>query len=429
MRILHLAFEDHLRPGSGGGGIRTREINRRLSARHDITVVTARYPGARRRIEDGVEYRPLGLSLGHLASMATYHLALPIFLMRRRADLVVEDFAAPMSSALVPLWTARPTVAVVQWLAADETSRRYGLPFWWFEEAGMRLHCRFVAVSESIADRLRRANPDAQVKVVYGGLDLPDELDDIVSSPKAEVAQDLPTLLYLGRIEIQPKGLDVLLDVVERLRELPFRLVIAGDGPHRDELQSLISDRGLADRVQMIGRVEGTEKWRLLAQARAVAMPSRYESFGLVAAEAAAVGTPVVAWDLPSLREILGTSRGRLVPPFDEEAFCGEVRAALQEPPHGPESDHIEQAALETRRRFDWEQAAHLQEAAYIEALKVPPGRRASIRRLARFLRSRPVPRLRPASGARARAAGSHLSSFDAGPRPFSINPAPPGYY
>ena len=353
-------------------------------------MVVARYPGARRRVEDGVEYRPLGLNLGHLGSMASYHLALPFFLFRRRADLVVEDFAAPVSSTLVPLWTSRPVVAIVQWLAADETSRRYHLPFWWFEEVGVRLHRRFVAVSGAIAGRLERANPDAHVDVVYGGLDLPDEVDEIVADASKQV--DLrPTVLYLGRIEIQPKGLDVLLDVVERLGHLSFKLVIAGDGPHRGQLERLISDRDLTDRVEMVGRVAGTDKWRLLAAAQVVAMPSRYESFGLVAAEAGAVGTPVVAWDLPSLKEILPAGLGRLVPGFDTNAFARELEQVLQE----STADHG-RAATEIRARFDWDQAARLQEAAYREAVIVYPGRRSALRRLTEILRSGRPSRLRP---------------------------------
>ena len=343
----------------------------------------ARYPGARRRIEDGVEYRPLGLNLGHLGSMASYHVALPFLLLHRRADLVVEDFAAPMSSTLVPVWTGKPTVALVQWLAAEETSRRYGLPFWWFEEIGMRLHTRFVAVSESIAERLRIANPEAKVDVVYGGLETPDDLDAIMAVDRRRPKGSKAMLLYLGRIEIQPKGLDVLLDVVDRLKDVPFRLLIAGDGPHEAQLRVLISDRHLSDRVEMVGRVAGAEKWKLLAGADAVAMPSRYESFGLVAAEAAAVGTPVVAWDLPSLREILPAALARLVEPFDIDAFCAETRAVLEGPAAADFEAESGRASEEIRSRFDWEKAARLQESAYVDALNSGQGRWRSIRRFA----------------------------------------------
>ena len=382
LRILHLAFEDHRRPGSGGGGIRTREINRRLAARHDITVVTSRYPGARARHEDGVQYRPLGLNLGHLASMATYHLAIPLHLLFRRPDLVVEDFAAPISSALVPLWTGVPTVAVVQWLAADETSKRYHLPFWWFEEAGMRLHGSFVAVSEAIAARLVQANPAADIRVVYAGVDCP---GDVFWQPSTTEA----LVVFMGRLEFRPKGLDLLLDVVEQLRDLPgLHVVVAGDGRHRSQLEALIRERALDGTVDLIGRVDGRDKWELLARAAVVVQPSRYESFGLVAAEASAVGTPVVAWALPSFKEILGAHSGTLVPAFEVSAFADAVRARVLDAKDSATVESAQKVATEVRARFSWDRAAELQEKAYLAAASGSGGRRLALKRLMRLWRT-----------------------------------------
>src|SRR5438105_7396065 len=95
LRILHLAFDDHRRPGSGGGAIRNREINRRLALRHDITAVTVSYRGSRERVEDGVRYVPVGLALGYYGSILTYFAALPLVIWKHPSDLLVEDFAAP----------------------------------------------------------------------------------------------------------------------------------------------------------------------------------------------------------------------------------------------------------------------------------------------------------------------------------------------
>ncbi len=72
MRILHLAYEDPRQPGSGGGAVRTREINRRLAADHTITAVVAAYPGARPRDEDGVHWLPIGLRTGTKLDQLAY---------------------------------------------------------------------------------------------------------------------------------------------------------------------------------------------------------------------------------------------------------------------------------------------------------------------------------------------------------------------
>src|SRR4051812_33394456 len=65
LRILHLAFDDLHRPNSGGGAIRNHEINKRLAVRHEVTAVTATYPGCRERTEDGVHYIQAGRWLGY----------------------------------------------------------------------------------------------------------------------------------------------------------------------------------------------------------------------------------------------------------------------------------------------------------------------------------------------------------------------------
>ena len=79
---------------------------------------------------------------------------------------------------------------------------------------------------------------------------------------------------------------------------------------------------GLDDRVRFVGWVRGEEKARLLAEARAVAMPSRMETFGIVAVEGFAAATPVVAFAIPSLREVVPEGAGFAVEPFDVEAYA-----------------------------------------------------------------------------------------------------------
>jgi glycosyltransferase involved in cell wall biosynthesis len=370
LRILHFAFEDHRRPGSGGGGVRTREINRRLAERHTITVVTTRFPGARRRVEEGVTYRPLGLPVGYHLNIISYHLATPLLLFFKKPDLVVEDFAAPMSSMLVPLWTRQPTVAAVQWLFATETSERYRLPFYLAEQAGVRLHTHFLSVSNYVSGRLHELNPNAHVDLVYAGADSDRSAlaagSSSTTSPRSS-DNPSPTLLYLGRLQRHAKGLDLLLDAMKQLSDLPdLRLIIAGDGPYEMELLETIERLGLGPRVDLVGRAEGEYKWELLRSASLVVIPSRFESFGLVAVEALAAGAPVVAFALPSLQEIITPKWGVLVPPFDTALFADAIRCLLADP--GRRED-MAAAARESSAFFTWDSAATAQEKSYLAAL------------------------------------------------------------
>ncbi|MEZ0490919.1 glycosyltransferase [Kineococcus sp. TBRC 1896] len=354
MRILHLAFEDWRKPGSGGGAVRTREVDERLALRHDVTVLVSNYRGACERYENGVRWIPVGLPLGYWGGIVTYFLALPRALRRLEADLVVEDFGAPIGSIVPQLWTRRPIVAVVQWLNAEEKAKQYHLPFHWLQRAGVHRHETLVAMSHDLGERICRGNPRAQVVVIPNGV--PREAFE-VSAPRGD------DVVFLGRLETEQKGLDLLLDAfVTAADRLPGRLLIAGEGPNRHALEKHIARLGLRDRMELVGRVEGDEKLRLLAGARLVAMPSRFETFGLVAAEAQACGTPVVAFEIPSLREVVVPGTGVLVPAFDTAAFAEAMVTVAHDPAR---LEEMGRKGRDHARRYDWDDVAARQELVY----------------------------------------------------------------
>ena len=321
LEILHLGFEDPAMPGSGGGSVRTHEIGRRIAASHDLTVLVQRFPGCAERVQDGVRYVHVGVGSGRtrLTRVLGYMLMLPLEVRRRPADVVVEDFFAPVSSMAAPLWTGRPTVAMVQWLNAREKAAQYKVPVHLVERFGIRRHSRAVAVSEGIAERLRAVNPRLTVDVVGNGV--PAEAFDAARSPGDDV-------VFVGRLEIAQKGLDLLLAAWARACErVPGTLVIAGTGPDEQALRALAEELGVADRVRFVGWVAGAAKFALLGSARVVAVPSRFETFGIVALEAAATGAPVVAFDIDCLREVVPDACGRRVPPFDVDAYADALVA------------------------------------------------------------------------------------------------------
>ena len=318
-RILHLGYEDPRRPGAGGGSVRTHEINRRLADRFEITVVCARYRGSRPRVEDGVRYVHVGVVGGDLVERLAYFAFLPWALLRYRSDLVVEDFGAPFSSVAVPWMTPRPVVGVVQWLFAEEKSRQYHLPFALVERAGVRAHRHLIAVSEDLGAVLEGRNPRAEVTVIANGLDA--GAFERYDRPRSDI-------VYLGRLEIAQKGLDLLLHAYARIADsIGQDLILAGDGPDRDALVELAARLGIADRVRFAGRIPADHRFEWLAGADLVAMPSRYETFGMVAAEALAVATPVVAFDIPCLRALVDDEVGARVPAFEVEAFADALRS------------------------------------------------------------------------------------------------------
>ncbi|WP_232481386.1 glycosyltransferase family 4 protein [Arthrobacter sp. YN] len=362
MRVLHLGFEDPRMPGAGGGSVRTHEINRRLADKgYHITVLTTRYPGWTERVEDGVRYVPIGYGSGRnrLTRLVAYVARLPFEVSRRRSsvDLVVEDFFAPFSTMAAPLWTQRPTIGVVQWLHARDKARQYKLPLHWMERLGVRKHRRLIAVSQGIAERLKKLNPNVHVDVIGNGV------DPCVWSNPPRHGKDV---LFIGRLEYGHKGLDLLLQAwSQACSRVEGNLLIAGTGPDEDRLRAAVQEAGLSERVQLLGWLSGDRKFKTISEARLVAVPSRHETFGLVAIDALAAGTPVIAFDIPCLREILPAGTGWLVTPFDVTAFAHQIATRYSQP-------GLEQVAVEGRRfaaGYNWDALADLQAQAYVTAL------------------------------------------------------------
>jgi glycosyltransferase involved in cell wall biosynthesis len=104
------------------------------------------------------------------------------------------------------------------------------------------------------------------------------------------------------------KGLTTLIAAFAQTKlEEDVRLVLAGpDGWGADEVTTAIRDRGVGDRVHRLGRVGDAQLAALYTGCLAVCVPSLAEGFGLTVLEGLAAGAPVVASDLPVLREVAG---------------------------------------------------------------------------------------------------------------------------
>ena len=247
-------------PGSGGGSIRTHEINRRLAGRHDITVVTAGWPGAVDRVDDGVCYRHIGHGRGRERAIS-YFVSLPLVVHNAQVDLIVDDFAAPISTLGTPQFTKAPVIGSVQWLFARAKARQYHLPFHWVENVGLGSFRNFIAVSDDLADELRRRVPCADVDVIPNGV------DSAAFSVRRPPSSEIPIVLSLGRLDINQKGQDILLEAFARLRKRrTARLLVAGDGPDEQTLREKAVALGIQDSTTWVGRVSGATKWQLSPQ-------------------------------------------------------------------------------------------------------------------------------------------------------------------
>jgi glycosyltransferase involved in cell wall biosynthesis len=130
----------------------------------------------------------------------------------------------------------------------------------------------------------------------HRGIVLPHAVADICPDLPLEEPGDRPIVLgFLGRIHPK-KNLDLILLALAALDHGGFRLIVAGGGPAElvEELERQATDLGIADRIEWRGRVDETERAAFFEDIHLLLMPSEFECFGMVAAEAMSVGVPAI---------------------------------------------------------------------------------------------------------------------------------------
>jgi D-inositol-3-phosphate glycosyltransferase len=165
-----------------------------------------------------------------------------------------------------------------------------------------------------------------------------------------------PMLLYVGRL--QPiKGLETLLEAMTRLPDESRLLIIGGDqdepeNGHAAHLRARVTALGLARRVRFLGAQPQRRLRLFYAAADATVMPSYYESFGMVALEAMACGSPVVASRVGGLTTTIQDGvTGHLVPEGDPAALAARLNQLLSD---GQERARLGGAAARWANEHRW---------------------------------------------------------------------------
>ncbi|HLX26607.1 MAG TPA: glycosyltransferase [Candidatus Cybelea sp.] len=191
-----------------------------------------------------------------------------------------------------------------------------------------------VVPTPAMAARLRDLGVTVRIEVVPSGI----EVERFAAGRRDEalrarlgVRTDERMVLYVGRLA-KEKNVELLLHALAQSNgESPkLKLVIAGDGPHRSELERVARESGASAATRFLGSIDREALPDLYASADAFAMPSTTETQGLVLAEALAAGAYVIAADAPQNLDVLGDA-GVIVPPAPE-AFAAALKAI---PPRG----------------------------------------------------------------------------------------------
>lgn len=183
---------------------------------------------------------------------------------------------------------------------------------------------RIVAISDGVSTALSAARPQVspRLRVVNNGVKLP----YATSLMRSDIGR--PTVLSVAGLR-HAKNLDGALAALAHIKHLEFDYCIAGSGPELEALSRQAKALCISDRVRFLGHVDDVTP--LLESADIFLMPSRWEGFGLAAVEAMNASLPIVAGDVPGLRDVVGYDgkAALLVDPTDTVAIARALETLL----------------------------------------------------------------------------------------------------
>lgn len=302
MRILFVAWRDLANELAGGSEVLIDRLATGVAERgHDVALMCA----------DPVE--PRAYAVQPNGGKIDQYARAPITYLRnfRDRDLLVD--VANGMPFLAPLWRRGPSICFVNHIHTEQWGQWFPAPVAAFgREMERQVMPRvyrnhiFISVSPSTTQGLigLGVKPD-QVRTIINGTDLPDE-------PGVEGSE--PLFVSLGRM-VPHKRIDIMLRAWDRVRPVTGgRLVLIGDGPDRPRLEGLAGEG-----VTFAGKIPEKDKQELLSKAWMLVHTASHEGWGLVIMEAAAHGTPAIAFRVAGIRDSVAQGvSGELVDTEDE---------------------------------------------------------------------------------------------------------------
>lgn len=295
LRVLWLNWRDIKNPEAGGSEVLTHEVAKRLIKSHncDITLFTSRFNKALplehidgiRIIRQGCRYTVYEKAKRHIKSKLNDY------------DLVIDEINA--RGFLTPKFIKeKPIVALIHQLSTEQFFHEIPFPLnfvarYYLEKKWLSYYKQTptVTVSDSTKNELETLG-FTNIHLIPEGL----SLTPLSSVPQKETH---PTLVFIGRLKkhkLPDHAIRAFSIINKRFPDAKFWVI--GEGYLRNKLQELN-----VKNVTFFGHVNDSKKLELLRRAHVVLMPAMREGWGLVVTESNSMGTPVVAYNVPGLRD------------------------------------------------------------------------------------------------------------------------------
>jgi glycosyltransferase involved in cell wall biosynthesis len=364
LRILWLNWRDIKNPDHGGAEVITHEIATRLVRKrdHKITLFTAHFPGGLSAENvDGVRIVREGGKYTVYNKAKTYYER-----NKNDYDLVVDQIS--VKPFLTPKFVReKPILALIHQISPEQFS--YELPFpvsyigrYYLEKKWLSYYKEItvVTISNSSKQDLSALGLKNIFVITLGSGVVP-----LSAVPQKE---STPTIIFIGRLK-KHKRPDHAINAFNIIKnELPnAKMWIIGDGYMRTQLEKL-SDKD----VKFYRYVSCEEKYDLLKRGHLALMPSTREGWGLVVTEANAMGTPVVGYNVPGLRDsIRDGETGILTKEESPDSLASSAISLLKSPQR---LKNLSYNALQFSKQFDWNTSADMFDEILMQMLKDIPG-------------------------------------------------------
>ncbi len=204
---------------------------------------------------------------------------------------------------------------------------------------------QIVATSPQEKEHMRSlVSPYGKIKIIPCGTDITNfgKVNREEGRKTLGIAPDAKVVLYVGRFDPR-KGIETIVRALGHMdldKHPNLQLIIGGgsrpghsDGKERERIESIVAELGLSDRTFFPGRLDQSILPYYYAAADVCVVPSHYEPFGLVAIEAMASGTPVIASNVGGLQfTVMNEQTGLLFPPKDDAALAIAIDRIISNP-------------------------------------------------------------------------------------------------
>jgi glycosyltransferase involved in cell wall biosynthesis len=351
MKILWLAHRDPLNPKAGGAERTILEVCTRLvNKNYKITMLTGGWNGCKQTEElQGIRIYRFGKNVGP-------HLALPIFLLKNRYNIVVNDLghAVPWISSTI---LNKHNIVFFRHLHARSLHGQVNPIMATLLTAIER--CYFILYHETVFVTESTTSKNDLLKLEI-------KEDKIIMNPPG-VDQKLfhsaakskyPTLVYFGGMRKYKRPLEILYllkSLLEKREDI--KLFVIGTGPEEKSMKRLANELNVQNYVKFTGRISSEELSDIVASSWLNVHTSVTEGWGLSILEASSAGTPTVAYDVPGVGDAVEDGlNGIKVKDGNRKALAEAAFSILTDP------ERWWSSSVEVAQKYSWDKTAELWE-------------------------------------------------------------------